>query len=44
MKKYLRKHVKLKRLTIHEPGHSSLESGAVVVVGKNCVVGRLVGG
>jgi hypothetical protein len=38
--------VKLNKLTIHDPGHSSLGSGAEVVVGACVVVGggrRVVG-
>lgn len=38
-----RKHVKLSNPTIHEPGHSSLGSGATVVVGA-CVVVVVGGG
>lgn len=42
------KHVKLNRLTIHEPGHSSRGSGGEVVVGYVVVCGggggRLVAG
>lgn len=37
-----RKHVKLSKLTIHEPGHSSRGSGGDVVVGGD--VGRVICG
>lgn len=44
IQEYLLKHVKLNKLTIHVPGHSSLGSGGSVVSDGDGVVGLVDGG